>query len=402
MSSFFSKHLFFFYRDFQKSFALFYEKPRVPLVAFSVFSVLAIVGVILVAKESEKSARNSRDRAYYNVAVPVAAQIRNALDQSAASVKSLVTYIQSVDDCNVIKDKFVNVSSNIMSFYTEVFRLEFDISDVVAINNSFVYPPLNNSFVNLKGCDLLDAYQTCYPINVSTELQYISRKKLWLSGPFHTDGYDILICYIYIHIRLLIFHSGIYGIFVIYPLWKSATSYTTDLGCHSSPTNCESFCWDDILKQKYFGNVVGLLDLGSIHHGFGLDALEHGNSEKYAYTLRVADDLDPTDYNYDLSSSVIYSRGTSLSDPVIAEVNFYNIKWIFEVSTELGWKPMWETPLIIGVIFTAFVVSLIILRLLIFSERFGRCIIFRFETIFRNHTLNFLFYSVQKYIPILF
>lgn len=244
-----------------------------------------------------------------------------------------------------------------MSYDDTIYRLELDVSNVVALRGNFVYPSFPTEQSSLINCDLL-VEQNCYPVDLSKELLQISKREFYLSGPVETDG--------------------IYGLFGLLPLWRQAATFSTDFGCNRSPPlESKSFWWDEVNSIKYFGTAGCLVTLNSLKDGSfaPYKLLKNFNVPFYIYTqelqfsLRVAN-LDSSDYNADLSGSVIYqSSPNPLQNPVVVPVSIFNLRWELSVAPSQGWKyPYWVYIGIVVVILLAIFVSRLVMKLVNVQE----------------------------------
>jgi len=332
-------------KDTVQAYTILMEAPSLLVYSSILFTALATSGLFVCIYMSGQAVNTAKNNAYFNYGFLVAEEIESILNTCESGVNALAAHIKATSSCYELQSTFANFSESLLSFYPNIHRLEFDIYDTVAVNGSYVYPPLSAE-PWLINCNILSPNQTCYPIDREKELIEISKQQTYFSGPFYVDG--------------------IFGVFALHPLWLPSPTYETDLmECGVSNSNCdESYCWDSENKTKYFGTVDSLVKLNSLKDGSftGFQILN-----EYSYQLRVQD-LSLDDYNSNVSGFVIYSKGEIDSDPVVVDINYHNVKWHFELSPEGGWIPAWETPCIVFVVLSTLIFSLGHLRILCLKE----------------------------------
>ena len=342
--------------DLRRSYDMIIDVPRLLLLPTAFFLILSTLGIISVIIESNNFKKNSIHHIYTTVALPTAYSIESLLKFPVGSLNGLISHMKSTDNCSSLIETFPKYSEYIAYTNKDISTIEFDVANVVSYNGNFMYPKINlgSNLSNLINCDLLSHNNTCFPVNRERELFAIQAKNFFIQGPIQGD------------------HS--YGLFVLYPIWKPAPNYYTDLGCGIHPTDCENYCWDNVNKIKYFGTAAMFINFDSLVDGtfIGYPSFHEDDDFEYSshsFKLRVSD-LEVDNYNFETSGNILYSRGKSnLIDPVIAQISLYNLKLQFEVAPDNGWYPSWRTPLIIGSVLISFLLSLGLLRYLLVSQR---------------------------------
>jgi hypothetical protein len=260
----------------------------------------------------------------------------DVLGSATNGVYSVKNFVQNTDSCFVVKDKFENVSREVIEVYPSIHQVTFDVSGILGFNRSFVYPPLNLSW--LYNFDNLNATWA-----ERTKTQIKDRLGIYFIGPYMLP-------------------DGFLGLFAKYPLWKQASSYSVDLGCNSQPTDCEDACWDGPNQMKYFGTAGTL-------HNFDDFFPVYEAVDNLQFRLRIAN-LDPDDYNYKFSGSLLYSSSSKDPiDPIVTQISAYNIHWVLETWNSNGWEPDWLDSMLYVAVFSSLALTIILTRLMVLHER---------------------------------
>ena len=350
-----------FIRELIRGYKTIRSRPGLLLILVSVWVTLTVVGIIILMYLANKNIADFKNTVTYTHGQPAANQIKNLLEQSLFGAEALAAHIYATQDCHALGESFPEFAITLMSSYNRIRRLEFDVSDIVGYNMSYVYPHfrpnnLTNGTIDIENtelynCNLLSVNQTCYPLDRKKELLAIFQKSSFFSGPFEVDE--------------------VFGVFALKPIWKPASSFDVDLGCGISPTcwdNGINYCYDNENKVKYFGSSGALVKLDDLRDD---KFTAYAALSEFDFRLKIAPDLKFDDYNSDFAGNIIYSnQETELLDPVRIHISILNLRWQLEISPRMGWSPVWYIPAIVAVTAATLLLAFVLLRILILTSRY--------------------------------